>query len=138
MAGGLPVVTDETGRSCGVEAVVDKDFTAALLAITVNADRLLVLTDVAAVMAHFGTPQAEPLRNVDLDELADMEFPAGSMGPKIAALSAIRRNHRPTRRHRIALRRGGRSSPAPPEPPSPPPRTQPTTPNRDAGRAAPT
>ncbi len=82
--GGAPVVADETGELHGVEAVVDKDLTAALLAITVDADRLLVLTDVAAVMSHFGTPQAEPLRNVDLDELAAMEFPAGSMGPKIA------------------------------------------------------
>ncbi len=82
--GGAPVVADETGELHGVEAVVDKDLAAALLAITVNADRLLVLTDVAAVMAHFGTPQAEPLHNVDLDELATMEFPAGSMGPKIA------------------------------------------------------
>lgn len=82
--GGAPVVADETGELAGVEAVVDKDLTAALLAITVNADRLLVLTDVVAVMAHFGTPQAAPLHNVDLDELAAMEFPAGSMGPKIA------------------------------------------------------
>ncbi len=83
--GGAPVITDDHGQLCGVEAVIDKDFTAALLAITVDADRLLVLTDVAAVLAHFGTPQAVPLHNVDLDELADVQFPAGSMGPKIDA-----------------------------------------------------
>ncbi|MFH8467037.1 carbamate kinase [Streptomyces sp. NPDC017991] len=83
--GGAPVIDDGTGRLQGVEAVVDKDFTAALLAVTVHADRLLVLTDVPAVMAHFGTPQAVPLNRLDLDDLARMRFPAGSMGPKIAA-----------------------------------------------------
>ncbi|MFF1407487.1 carbamate kinase [Streptomyces sp. NPDC058294] len=83
--GGAPVVDDGTGRLQGVEAVVDKDFTAALLAVTVHADRLLVLTDVPAVMANFGTPQAVPLSRLDLDDLARMRFPAGSMGPKIAA-----------------------------------------------------
>lgn len=50
-----------------------------------QADRLLVLTDVPAVMAHFGTPQAVPLPRLDLDDLARMRFPAGSMGPKTAA-----------------------------------------------------
>ncbi|MHA6758132.1 carbamate kinase [Streptacidiphilus sp. PAMC 29251] len=83
--GGAPVTADGTGRLTGVEAVVDKDATAALLAIAVGADRLLVLTDVAAVMAHFSTPQAAELRRLDLDELAALRFPAGSMGPKIDA-----------------------------------------------------
>lgn len=83
--GGAPVTDDGTGRLQGVEAVVDKDFTAALLAVAVHADRLLVLTDVPAVMTHFGTPQAAPLSRLDLDDLARMRFPAGSMGPKIAA-----------------------------------------------------
>ncbi|WP_329347858.1 carbamate kinase [Streptomyces sp. NBC_01261] len=83
--GGAPVTDDGTGQLQGVEAVVDKDFTAALLAVAVHADRLLVLTDVPAVMAHFGTPQAAPLSRLDLDDLARMRFPAGSMGPKIAA-----------------------------------------------------
>ncbi|MEV7928219.1 MULTISPECIES: carbamate kinase [unclassified Kitasatospora] len=83
--GGAPVADDGSGRLHGVEAVVDKDSTAALLATTLHADRLLVLTDVPAVMAHFGTPQATALRHLDLDDLAGMEFPAGSMGPKIAA-----------------------------------------------------
>ncbi|WP_443031180.1 amino acid kinase family protein [Streptomyces sp. 3213.3] len=50
-----------------------------------HADRLLVLTDVPAVMTHFGTPRAAPLSRLDLDDLARMRFPAGSMGPKIAA-----------------------------------------------------
>ena len=83
--GGVPVAQEAGGRLRGVEAVVDKDLTAALLAVAVRADRLLVLTDVAAVMRHFGTPQATELRRIDLDELDRMQFPAGSMGPKIAA-----------------------------------------------------
>jgi carbamate kinase len=83
--GGVPVVDDGAGQLRGVEAVVDKDLTAALLAITLHADRLLILTDVPAVMAHFGTSLETPLRHLDLDELARLQFPAGSMGPKIAA-----------------------------------------------------
>jgi carbamate kinase len=83
--GGAPVADDGAGQLHGVEAVVDKDSTAALLAITLHADVLLVLTDVPAVMEHFGTPQAAALRHLDLDDLAGREFPAGSMGPKIAA-----------------------------------------------------
>jgi carbamate kinase len=83
--GGVPVTDDGSGQLRGVEAVVDKDLTAALLAIVLQADRLLILTDVPAVMANFGTPQAAPLPHLDLDELTRLQFPAGSMGPKIAA-----------------------------------------------------
>ncbi|MDJ0344721.1 carbamate kinase [Streptomyces sp. H10-C2] len=83
--GGAPVIDDGAGGLQGAEAVVDKDATSALLAIAVHADRLLVLTDVPAVMEHFGTPQAAPLDHLDLDEPAGLHFPAGSMGPKIAA-----------------------------------------------------
>jgi carbamate kinase len=83
--GGVPVTDDGHGQLRGVEAVVDKDLTAALLAISLHASRLLILTDVPAVMANFGTPQAAPLHHLDLDDLAGLQFPAGSMGPKIAA-----------------------------------------------------
>ncbi len=83
--GGVPVAQEAGGRLRGVQAVVDKDLTAAMLAVAVRADRLLVLTDVAAVMRHFGTSEATELRRVDLDELDRMQFPAGSMGPKITA-----------------------------------------------------
>ena len=81
--GGAAVVENSEGHLTGVEAVVDKDYVAAMLAITVGADRLLVLTDVPAVMNEFGTPDAAPLSRVSLDELAGMSFPAGSMAPKI-------------------------------------------------------
>lgn len=50
-----------------------------------DADRLLVLTDVSAVMRNFGTPAASPLHRVTIAELADMHFPPGSMGPKVEA-----------------------------------------------------
>ncbi|MEU3465586.1 carbamate kinase [Streptomyces sp. NPDC006733] len=83
--GGIPVTEDAAGRLHGVEAVVDKDATAALLAVATTADRLLILTDVPAVMDHFGTPQAAPLRRLTLDDAQAGHFPAGSMGPKIAA-----------------------------------------------------
>lgn len=83
--GGVPVTEDGAGRIRGVEAVVDKDFTAALLAISVNADRLLVLTDVPGVMQHFGTPQETLRKRLTVDDLAGIPTPDGSMGPKITA-----------------------------------------------------
>jgi carbamate kinase len=81
--GGAAVTVDNQGRLRGVEAVVDKDYVAAMIAIAVGADRLLVLTDVSAVMTDFGTPDAAPLNHVSLSELAGLSFPAGSMAPKI-------------------------------------------------------
>lgn len=81
--GGAPVVGN--GRLRGVEAVVDKDLTSAELAIALKADRLLLLTDVPAVMTDFGLPDAEPLRHLTVDEIGQLTFPAGSMGPKIEA-----------------------------------------------------
>jgi len=81
--GGAAVTEDSAGQLAGVEAVVDKDYVAAMLGIAVGTDRLLVLTDVPAVMTDFGTLNATPLKNVSLAELAGMSFPAGSMAPKI-------------------------------------------------------
>ena len=83
--GGAPVVDDGAGGMAGVEAVVDKDLTAALLAITVGADRLVLLTDVDAVMRDFGTPRETPVPRLHLGELDQFTFPAGSMAPKIEA-----------------------------------------------------
>ena len=83
--GGVPVARSAYGELAGVEAVVDKDLTAAGLAITLRADRLLVLTDVPAVIRGYGTPAAQPISVIDADALAAMTFPAGSMGPKAEA-----------------------------------------------------
>lgn len=82
--GGVPVVRTEHGLA-GIEAVIDKDRAAALLARHLGADALLLLTDVPAVQVDFGTPQARPLGRITTRELRAMTFPAGSMGPKIAA-----------------------------------------------------
>jgi carbamate kinase len=82
--GGVPVVASDGGLR-GVEAVVDKDLTTSLLARQLDADALLLLTDVAAVQDGHGTPQARPIRRATPAELRQRDFPAGSMGPKIDA-----------------------------------------------------
>jgi carbamate kinase len=83
--GGVPVTRSDAGELTGVEAVVDKDLTAAELAITLKADRLLVLTDVPAIILDYGTPDARPIPAIDADALSALTFPAGSMGPKVEA-----------------------------------------------------
>lgn len=83
--GGVPVIEEDNGELVGVEAVIDKDATAAEIALDIAADRMLLLTDVPAVMRDFGTPDAVPMPGLALAELDEMHFPAGSMGPKIAA-----------------------------------------------------
>ena len=83
--GGIPVTADSSGMLHGVEAVVDKDLTAALLARAVGADALLLLTDVDAVIDGFGTPGARPIQHATPSELRARSFPAGSMGPKADA-----------------------------------------------------
>jgi carbamate kinase len=82
--GGIPVVR-EGDRLRGVEAVIDKDLTAALLAELLDADRLLILTDVPCVERGWGTPEAEPIRCAAPSELRRLEFAQGSMAPKIEA-----------------------------------------------------
>jgi carbamate kinase len=83
--GGIPVVEGARGLE-GVEAVVDKDLAAALVAVELEADLFVVLTDVPAVMADFGTPRQRPLAEISVDELERLDFPAGSMGPKVEAV----------------------------------------------------
>ncbi|HET9740416.1 MAG TPA: carbamate kinase [Solirubrobacteraceae bacterium] len=83
--GGIPVVVDRDGRLRGVEAVIDKDRAASLLARGLGADALLLLTDVAAVERDHGTPRAAPISEATADELLALELPAGSMGPKVEA-----------------------------------------------------
>jgi carbamate kinase len=83
--GGVPVVADPTGGWRGVEAVVDKDLSAALLADQLDADALLLLTDVEAVFTGWGTDQAEQIRHATPERLRGMSFAPGSMGPKVEA-----------------------------------------------------
>jgi len=83
--GGIPVVRDSDGRLHGVEAVIDKDLGAALLARTVSADLLVIATDVDTVMLDYGTPSERPLRDTSTAELRSYTFASGSMGPKVDA-----------------------------------------------------
>lgn len=83
--GGIPVVRLDDGRLEGVEAVIDKDLTAALLAETLHADALLLLTDVEAVESDFGRPGSAPIRTATAAALRAHGFPDGSMGPKVEA-----------------------------------------------------
>ena len=86
--GGVPVV-EHKRELRGVEAVVDKDLTAARLASLVKADLLLILTEVERVQVGFGTPDARPLERLTVTEARELmaagEFPEGSMGPKVEA-----------------------------------------------------
>lgn len=83
--GGVPVVARDDGSLCGVEAVIDKDLASSLLARQLKADMLLMLTDVDAVYADFGTTAAHALRQVTPKEVSGRNFAAGSMGPKVSA-----------------------------------------------------
>jgi len=83
--GGIPVVVDRDGRLTGVEAVVDKDRAAALLAEGLGADALLMLTDVDAVEVDYGTANARALADVTIDELRALQLAHRSMGPKVDA-----------------------------------------------------
>jgi carbamate kinase len=84
--GGIPVVRDERGRLTGVEAVVDKDLTTAMLAEALECDAFLSLTDVPRVLRGFGTAHQTEIAHTTPHELRTMEFPAGSMGPKVEAV----------------------------------------------------
>jgi len=83
--GGIPVVRGADGGLRGVEAVIDKDRSAALLAQGLAADRLLLLTDVDAVYADWPEPARRPIRSARAGELDPAAFDAGSMAPKLDA-----------------------------------------------------
>lgn len=87
--GGIPVVVTPTGGLRGVEAVIDKDLAAALLATSLAAslatEALLLLTDVDAVYTDWGTPTAQPLEQASPEQLRRYTFASGSMAPKVEA-----------------------------------------------------
>ena len=88
--GGIPTVyTDEPTpagrRLVGIEAVIDKDLASALLAADVEADMLMIVTDVDAVYEGWGTDEQRAIRRAAPESLAASEFAAGSMGPKVSA-----------------------------------------------------
>jgi carbamate kinase len=87
--GGVPVVRDRAGNLVGIPAVIDKDLASGLLAHGIDANELLILSNVEKVQRHFGRPDAVPIDYLspkDARVLLDAgEFPPGSMGPKIEA-----------------------------------------------------
>jgi carbamate kinase len=83
--GGIPTVFDEHGDLHGVEAVVDKDATSAMLAEELAADLLVIATDVDGVYVDWGTPQARRIDRTTPDELGTLGLAEGSMGPKVEA-----------------------------------------------------
>ncbi|MBC7107913.1 MAG: carbamate kinase [Methanomassiliicoccales archaeon] len=86
--GGIPVIKKSYGYE-GVEAVVDKDFAASVLARDIGEKTLIFLTDIDHVYVDFGTDRARPLEKVTLEEIEEYveekQFPPGTMGPKIEA-----------------------------------------------------
>ncbi|KPU46337.1 carbamate kinase 1 [Oxobacter pfennigii] len=86
--GGIPVIENE-GKYKGIEAVIDKDFGGAKLALYVNADAFMILTDVPKVYINYKKPEQKPLDEVSVDEIERLQkeghFKAGSMGPKVEA-----------------------------------------------------
>lgn len=82
--GGIPVVR-RGNRLYGIEAVIDKDLTAALLAESVGAAKLVMLTDVPFVERGWGSPDALPIEHATPAELRRLSFASGSMGPKVDA-----------------------------------------------------
>ena len=87
--GGVPVVHAPGGKTVGVEAVIDKDRTAALLGQVLGAASLLIVTAVDRVAVDFGKPTERRLDEMTIAQaeqhMADGQFPAGSMGPKVQA-----------------------------------------------------
>jgi len=88
--GGIPV-SSRNGRLAGLDAVIDKDRVSSLLAVRLEAERLLILTDVDAVYRGFGTDSPEELRTLTADEGEALlaELATGSMGPKVEAAVAF-------------------------------------------------
>ncbi len=87
--GGIPVVKDETGNYQGIPAVIDKDFTAAMLAELVEAHYLFILTAIDCVSLHFGTKDQQNITKMTVEEarryVKEGQFSPGSMLPKVEA-----------------------------------------------------
>jgi carbamate kinase len=83
--GGIPTAYDAEGKLYGVEAVIDKDLASSLLARDLNADMLIMLTDVPYLYKNFGGPAQRALTAAHPDALERIDFADGSMGPKVAA-----------------------------------------------------
>jgi carbamate kinase len=87
--GGIPVIINGRGLFKGIEAVIDKDYVASLIAREVKVDLFIILTNIERVYLDYGTPGERPIEVMSValarEYLAQGQFPAGSMGPKIEA-----------------------------------------------------
>ena len=83
--GGIPTVVREDGALVGIEAVIDKDFASSLLARELEADVLLMLTDVDAVYRNWGSPDACAIKRISSQAIKAFSFEPGSMAPKVEA-----------------------------------------------------
>ncbi|MFW2177283.1 MULTISPECIES: carbamate kinase [unclassified Moraxella] len=90
--GGIPTYYDQAGHLTGVEAVIDKDLCSALLAQELEADLLVIATDVDATYIDFKQPTQKAIAQANPADLEAMNFPDGSMGPKIQAACEFARN----------------------------------------------
>lgn len=87
--GGIPVI-EKDGTICGIDAVIDKDRASSLLAVSIKADALIILSDVEAVETKFGDPQSRKIKAINTKALREFNFAAGSMGPKVdSAISFV-------------------------------------------------
>ncbi len=87
--GGIPVIINGRGLFKGIEAVIDKDYVASLIAREVKVDLFIILTNIERVYLNFGKPDERPIDRMTVEEAQEFlrqgQFPAGSMGPKIEA-----------------------------------------------------
>lgn len=83
--GGIPTYVDEHGKQHGAEAVIDKDLATALLAELVDADLLVIATDVDGAYLDWGKPEQRRIALADPDSILQFGFASGSMGPKVQA-----------------------------------------------------
>lgn len=90
--GGIPTVYDENRQLKGIEAVIDKDLCSALLAEQLDADLLVIATDVAAAFVDWGLPTQKAIARAHPDALERLSFAAGSMGPKVQAACEFARH----------------------------------------------
>ncbi|CAG9259327.1 carbamate kinase [Paraburkholderia unamae] len=90
--GGIPTLYGEGHKLGGVEAVIDKDLCSALLAQELEADVLIIATDVNATYIDWGKPTQKAIASAHPDELEKLGFAAGSMGPKVMAAAEFARN----------------------------------------------
>jgi carbamate kinase len=98
--GGIPVIRDVGGVIRGVEAVIDKDLASALIATSIGASKLVILTDVDYVYIDYGKPSARPIRRISAREAMNLVekklLPPGSIAPKVKAAAIFAKSRRKT------------------------------------------